>query len=272
MSAEAFRAELLVPGDRIITAYDGMDWSAIVDTAREVGPFTGHGKTNSAQVRPGADFAVNALADAGQLAMLDFKFHDIPRTVEFSVREATMAGGSLITVHASGGQAMLEAAVKGAEAGREAITDPFKKRSLPVIGGVLGITVLTSLNGQDCESIFGIPTDDEEGIQKKVIQFAHMALDAGLTGIVCSPLEARAVRNNSNFDSLLVVTPGITPKFAIKEGDQSRSTTAKQAIGEGADLVVVGSAINKAADYGMTKAEASQAIGEEVKEGLALAA
>jgi orotidine-5'-phosphate decarboxylase len=204
--------------------------------------------------------------------MLDYKFYDIPQTVELSVKEATMAGGSLITVHASGGQKMLEAAVKGAEEERKEIVNPFMRRSLPLIGDVLGITVLTSLDATDCESIFGIPQSDEQGIQKKVIQFAHMALDAGLTGIVCSPLEARAIHENSNFDSLLVVTPGITPEFATKAEDQARTNTARRAMNDGVDLVVVGRGINKAADYNLTKAQAAQAIAEEIKEGLAKAA
>lgn len=269
MSDNIFRSELLTPGDRIIDAYDGMKWPAILGTAREVGPFTGMGKTNSAHVRPGADYAVNELAAAGQLTMLDYKFHDIPQTVELSVREATAAGGSLITVHASGGKAMLEAAVKGAELGRGDIVDVFKRRSLPKLGHVLGITVLTSLDATDCESIFGISREDPEGIQKKVIEFAYLALEAGLAGIVCSPLETRAIRANSNFDSLLVINPGITPDFAKKAGDQKRTTNATEAINEGADLVVIGRAINNAADYGLTKADAAIAVGDEIKTALA---
>lgn len=268
MSANTFREGLNTPGSHIITAYDGMGWEGIIQTAQDVGSHTGLGKTNSAQVRPGADYVVDTLAEQGQLAMLDFKFHDIPQTVELSVREATMAGGSLITVHAGGGVKMLEAAARGAEQGRNDIKDPFKKALANQLGGVLGITVLTSLDATDCESIFGIPKDEEDGIKKKVIQFAHFALDAGLDGIVCSPLEARAVRDNSNFDGLLVVTPGITPEFATKAEDQARTTTARDAMNFGADLVVVGRAINKSSDYGMTKAEAAQAIGEEIKTGL----
>jgi orotidine-5'-phosphate decarboxylase len=263
-----FRSELINPSDRIIVAYDGMGWDEILATADEVGPLTGFGKTNSAHVRPGADFAIDQLAAAGQLTMLDSKFHDIPRTVALSVGEATRAGASLITVHASGGPAMLAAAVKGAEAGRADIIDVYKRRSLSKIGGVLGITVLTSLDPVDCESIFGIPVDDEDGIKNKVLQFANFALDAGLTGIVCSPLEAEAIRANSNFDPLLVVTPGITPEFAVTEGDQKRTTSARDAINFGADLVVVGSAINNAGKYSLTKAEAARAIGEEIAEAL----
>lgn len=268
MAENIFRAELVNPSDRIIVAYDGMKWPQIDVTAAEVGPLTGLGKTNAANVRSGGDFAVDHLASAGQLTMLDYKFHDIPPTVKNSVKEATLAGGSLITVHASGGVKMLEAAREGAEEGRREITDVFKRRSVSKLGHVLGITVLTSLDAVDCESIFGIPKEDEDGIKKKVVQFAHMVLDAGLTGIVCSPLEATAIRANSNFDSLLVVTPGITPAFAKTAGDQKRTTNATEAINNGADLVVIGRAINDAADYGLTKSEAAIETAAELQAGL----
>ncbi|MCA9337415.1 orotidine-5'-phosphate decarboxylase [Candidatus Saccharibacteria bacterium] len=268
MTGSEFREQLTEASDRIIVAYDGMEWDQIMATAEEVGPYTGLGKTNSAHVRPGADFAVDQLGSTGQFTMLDSKFHDIPRTVELSVREATLAGASLVTVHAGGGQAMLEAAVKGAEEGRNDQRDAFKRQASGRLGGVLGITVLTSLDAEDCFSIFGIPKEDEDGIKKKVVEFTHMALDAGLTGIVCSPLETEAIRANSNFDSLLVVNPGITPDHAKKEGDQKRTTNATQAIEAGADFVVVGGGINKAADYGITKAEAAQKISAEVEKGL----
>ncbi len=266
--AEVFRSELVLPTDRTIVAYDGMKWPEIMATAEEVGPYTGIGKTNSAHVRPGGEYAVDKLASLGQLTMLDSKFHDIPETVRLSVKEATLAGGSLITVHASGGQKMLNAAAKGAQEGRDEITDVFKKRALPMLGHVLGITVLTSLE-DEAFSIFNLDPEDTDAIQKKVIEFAHMALEAGLTGIVCSPLEAEALREISDFDSLLIVTPGITPIFAKTADDQKRTTNAIEAFERGADLIVVGRGINKAADYGLTKAEAATAVGEESAEGLA---
>lgn len=219
--------------------------------------------------RIGTDFAVRTLGEYGLYTMLDGKYHDIPETVEGHVREATLAGASLITVHASGGYNMLTAAVKGRDKGRELTRDVFRQAAINRIGGVLGVTVLTSLQ-EECYSIFDIPHDDIGGIQKKVIQFAHMALDAGLDGIVCSAFELEAVCRNSNFDGLLKVVPGITPTFAQKAGDQKRTASPKDAINRGADLIVVGRAINNASDYSLTKAEAVQAVVEEIKEGLAV--
>lgn len=256
------------PHDRMIVAYDDMTWPEITDAAQEIGSIARTGKTTSAHIRTGSDHAVNQLNTYGQAAMLDYKFHDIPSTVERSVKEATLSRGSFITVHASGGYFMLEGAVRGVESGRAEIKKTSKKLEPDKLGLVLGITVLTSLNWWDCESIFGIPHDEPEGIQKKVLQFANMANDAGLDGIVCSPLEARALRNKSKFDDLLIVTPGIRPKFANQAGDQERTATAEDAMRDGADMIVVGRGIIKANLYNMSKSEAVYLIAEEIKAGL----
>lgn len=268
MSANDFRERLVVPGDRVISALDNMSWEQAISQVEEIGSHIGMAKSNSLHQRKGANFAVSTFAENGLLTMLDSKYHDIPETVEGHLREATLTGASLITVHAAGGAKMLEAAVAGREKGREITNNVFRQAAIDRIGNVLGITVLTSLDEDDCESIFGIPVEDKDGIKKKVVQFANMALDAGLDGIVCSSLELEAIRSNSNFDSLLTVVPGITPVFAKKAGDQKRTTNAREAINAGADMVVIGRAINKASDYGMTKAEAAQAVAEEIKEGL----
>ncbi len=268
MSGHVLREQLVLPSDRIIVAYDGMSWPAIIDTATEVGPYTGMGKTNSKHVRAGADHAVWTLSENGQRTMLDSKFHDIPGTVEDSLFEATLAGASLVTVHASGGVEMMQGAIKGRDRARAQFLNDDGSYNTSMVGNVLGITVLTSL-GDEAYSIFGLDSRDKDAIKKKVVEFAHMAVDAGLDGIVCSPLETEAIRANSSFDGLLVVNPGLTPVFAIPAGDQKRTTTVKQAFEAGADFGVVGRGINKAADYGMTKVEASIAVGEEVRVGLA---
>lgn len=269
MSENVYRDQLITPGDRVISALDNMTWEEAFAQMGEIGEFIGMGKTNSLHKRRGSDYAVNALAENGLYTMLDDKCHDIPETVEGEVRELTLSGASLITVHAGGGQAMLEAAIKGRDEGRKLDRNVFHHAAIDRIGGVLGITVLTSLDSDDCESIFGIPKSDTDGIKKKVVQFANMALEAGLDGIVCSALELDAIRGNSNFDRLLAVVPGITPSFAKKAGDQKRTVSPREAINSGADLIVVGRGINKAGDYGLSKADAAKAVAEEVKEGLA---
>lgn len=268
MSTNVYREQLVEPGDRVISAFDNMTWQAANSQAQEIGPHIGLAKTNSLHQRLGTDHAVTTLAEHGLYTFIDGKYHDIPETVEGHVREVTQSGASLITVHAAGNVPMLEAAVRGREKGKELITDVYKRSSLDRIGGLLGITVLTSLDFDDCVSIFGIDENDHDGKRKKVVQFANMALDAGLDGIVCSSIEVDAIRSNSNFDSLLTVVPGITPTFAEKAGDQKATGTPAGAINRGADLLVIGRGINKAADYGLTKAEAAQAIADEIGDAL----
>jgi len=267
--ADMMRQHFIEPNERIIVAYDEMNWNQIRHTANEVGDFLAFGKTNSAHVRNGAEFAVNELASYGQLTMLDSKFHDIPSTVKLSVKEATLAGAALITVHASGGTKMLEAAAEGAEAARQEIINPLIGDNKNKIGHILGITVLTSLE-DEAISIFGLDPEDSRAIEKKVLEFARKAKECGLTGIVCSALESRAIREDSDFDDLLVVTPGITPSFAEQAHDQRRTASPTEAFSWGADYIVVGRGINKAMNYGLTKLQASQQVAEEVEEGLQL--
>ena len=179
MSENAFRAQLMEAGDSVISALDDMSWDEAIAQVSEIGEHIGMAKTNSLHQRRGADYAVSTLAENGLFTMLDCKYHDVPRTVEGHVREATLAGASLITVHASGGAEMLEAAVKGRDKGRELMRDVFKKAAIDRIGGVLGITVLTSLDSDDCESIFGILKEDEYGIKKRLLSLPIWPLMLG---------------------------------------------------------------------------------------------
>ena len=268
MQENIYRAQLEVPGDRVISAFDNMTWHAAAAQAEEIGPHIGYAKTNALHQRKGTDHAVQTVADYGLLDFVDGKYHDIPETVESHLREVTQSGAALVTVHAAGNVPMLKAAVKGRNEGQDLVKNPFMRSSINRIGGILGITVLTSLDFDDCVSIFGIDEEDKDAKKKKVIQFANMALEAELDGIVCSAVEVDAIRANSNFDTLLTVVPGITPPFAKKAEDQKATGTPTDAINRGADLIVVGRGINKASDYGMTKAEAAKAIADEIGSAL----
>lgn len=259
MSENIYRQTIEVPSDRIIVALDNMSWNKAVDTMEQVSEWTGMAKANSIAQKKGWEHAANTLQGIGSFLMADAKFHDIPETVRLSVKEVTECGPRFITVHASGGKAMLEHAVLGRDEGLEGIENEvlsgFKER----LGGILGITVLTSLDGEDCVSIFG--TEPE----KKVVEFAHMALDAGIDGIVCSGKELRAIRAISALDTLVCVVPGITPVWAKKPGDQKRVVTPAEALQEGADFEVVGRAITKPPE-GITPAEAAERIADELSE------
>ncbi len=159
----------------------------------------------------------------GLSVMLDLKLHDIPETVARAVARVAELGAGLLTVHAGGGRAMLEAAVKAA-------------------GGmkILAVTVLTSLDDADLAQIGA-----QGPVGELVIRRAELAMRAGCAGVVASPHEVAAVRSVAR--DLLVVTPGVRPAGS-EAGDQKRVMTPKQARAAGADLVVVGRPLRDAAD------------------------
>jgi orotidine-5'-phosphate decarboxylase len=187
--------------------------------------------------------AVEAVAGFGLPIFLDLKLHDIPQTVESAARGAGALGASLVTVHASGGAAMIAAARRGLLEGARAAG-----RQAPRL---LAVTVLTSLGAEDLAAI-GLPED-------AVGRLARLAMQAGADGIVCSPNEVAALRRDLGSSPLLVV-PGIRPAGADK-GDQRRTGTPAEAVRAGADLLVVGRSLRDAAD----PAAAADAIAREAE-------
>ncbi len=165
----------------------------------------------------------------GQPVFLDLKLHDIPATVAGAVRAALPLAPRLLTVHATGGAAMVAAARHAAEAAGEARPQ------------VLAVTVLTSLDDQALAAtgIAGRPAD-------QVLRLAGLALAAGADGLVCSPHEVALLRSAFGEAPLLVV-PGIRPRGAEVQ-DQARTMTPAEAIAAGADWIVVGRPITAAAD------------------------
>ncbi len=173
--------------------------------------------------------ALDPLRERGRLAFLDLKLHDIPRTVARAVAAASKYGAGLMTLHAAGGRAMIQAA---AEAAREAG---------PLAPKLLAVTVLTSLDRADLDEI-GIARTPAE----QALALARMAIEAGADGVVCSAQEVGALRRALGRDPLLV-TPGIRlPTDAV--GDQKRVATPAAAVRDGATHLVVGRPILDAAD------------------------
>lgn len=156
--------------------------------------------------------------------MLDLKLHDIPETVARAAARVAGLGAGLLTVHAGGGRAMLEAAVRSAGAMR-----------------VLAVTVLTSLDEADLVQI-GAPGP----VRDLVVKRAELAIAAGCAGVVASPHEIAAVRAIAPA-GFLIVTPGVRPADAAA-GDQKRVMTPREARTAGADLVVVGRPLRDAGD------------------------
>jgi orotidine-5'-phosphate decarboxylase len=262
MSENTYREAIQKPSDRIILALDNMNWTQAQDALNNTRGSIGLGKANSIAQARGWKHAVDNIGYGGVHTMADAKFHDIPETVRLQVKEVTEARAYFITVHASGKLAMLEAAVVGRQQARDELkeSDALMRESVrEKLGGILAITVLTSLDTEECLSIYG------EEPEKKVIQFAHLAAEAGVDGIVCSGKELRAIRAISALDGLIAVVPGITPVWAKKAGDQKRVVTPKEALQEGADFVVVGRAITQPPE-GISSQEAAQRVAQELEE------
>lgn len=177
--------------------------------------------------------AVVPFVAAGARVFLDLKLHDIPNTVELAAQRAAALGVSFLTVHASGGAAMLQAAVRGAREGAASVGAPA-----PVI---LAVTVLTSMDEAGLRQV-GVPGSTES----QVARLAELAKRAGVGGLVCSAREVSGVRRAVGPD-LVLCTPGIRPTGVVAN-DQARVETPTSAIRAGADLLVVGRPIYEASD------------------------
>ena len=169
----------------------------------------------------------------GFRVFLDLKFHDIPNTVAQACAAATRLGVWMLNVHASGGRAMLIAA-------RETVNRTAAERRLPP-PLLIGVTVLTSLDGADLREIGIIDPPEAE-----VLRLARLTADCGFDGVVCSAAEAAALKRELGRDFKLV-TPGIRPAGAASD-DQARIVTPEAAIANGADYLVIGRPITHAAD------------------------
>lgn len=172
-----------------------------------------------------------AVAACGAPIFLDLKLHDIPNTVAGAVRSLAPLGAFMMTVHAQGGLAMMQAAK---EAAVEAAGAAEKKAPL-----LIGVTVMTSLDSVDLEAI-GVSANPQE----QVLRLAGLAQAAGLDGVVCSPIEITALRKACGNDFVLVV-PGIRPAGS-DPGDQKRVLSPRRAVSAGADYLVIGRPITRA--------------------------
>jgi orotidine-5'-phosphate decarboxylase len=168
---------------------------------------------------------VAELRGMGFEVFLDLKLHDIPHQARGAARSVASLGAQMITVHASGGSEMIEAAVLGAHEGARAAG------CMPP--AILAVTVLTSI---DAATLVSVGVDRAPADQ--VALLAVVARDAGADGVVCSPQEASAVRRTLGGEAL-VVTPGVRPAGA-DVGDQSRTATPAQALRSGASHLVIG--------------------------------
>jgi orotidine-5'-phosphate decarboxylase len=172
---------------------------------------------------------VRALVRRGERVFLDLKFHDIPHIVAEACAEAARLRVSLLTVHASGGSRMLEAA--------RAALEKHGGCGRP---GLLGVTLLTSLSRAESRRI-----GFSGAVRKNVIHLAELARGCGCDGVVAAPGDVPFIRKACGPD-FLIVTPGIVLPGRKKPSDQARTATAAEAVRAGANYVVVGRIILEA--------------------------
>lgn len=194
----------------------------------------------------GVPAVVNGVSDQGGAVFLDLKFKDIPNTVYGAVKASCRPGVFMMNVHCDGGSEMMKAAVKAA---RESDSAPL----------MIGVTVLTSVDLNTLNDEMRVSGT----IQEQAVHLALLAKDAGLNGIVCSPLEVRAIKQACG-QSFVTVVPGVRPAWA-STGDQKRVMTPAEAAAQGADFLVIGRPItNPPVEIG-SPADAARKIIEEIK-------
>lgn len=177
--------------------------------------------------RAGPQF-VTELRARGKRVFLDLKYHDIPSTVAQAVESAARLGVDLITLHASGGEAMMRAA-------RGAVADDGPR--------LLGVTILTSFTADDVEQVWN---KEIISVREEVARLAGLAVEAGLHGVVTSPHEVESLKRRHGA-AFIVVTPGIRPT-GNGLGDQARTATPAEAARAGSDFLVVGRPVLTADD------------------------
>jgi orotidine-5'-phosphate decarboxylase len=227
------------PRQRLIVALDVSSAGAAREIVAAIGDSVLTYKVGMQLYTAEGPSIVRDLVASGRRVFLDLKYHDIPNTVSSAVREAAQLGVSMLTVHASGGGAMLRAATDAAAA----------HPSSPL---VLAVTVLTSLDDSDLNKL-GV----RGAVVDQVLRLAAMALSNGCRGLVASAHEASALREEFGRD-FVIVTPGVRPAGSGHD-DQVRVVTPEEAIAAGANHIVVGRPITEAPD---PAAEARAILGQ----------
>jgi orotidine-5'-phosphate decarboxylase len=210
----------------IAVALDGPDLATITGWAAAAGPYVSTMKVGLETYLRDGDASVHAAREAsgGRDVFLDLKLHDIPNTVAGAARSVAHLAPEYLTVHASGGAAMVRAAADALPSTR-----------------VVAVTVLTSMSEDDLAAV-GLLGPALDAARR----LAVLAVGAGARAIVCSPQEVAAIRAEVP-DDIVLITPGVRPAGAAL-GDQQRVATPEQALADGADLLVIGRPITGADD------------------------
>ena len=231
--------------ERLIVALDVSTMDAMKDIVESLGNSVSFYKVGMELFYAQGEQTVRYLQEQNKQVFLDLKLHDIPNTVAHGVSSLTRLGANLMTIHGQGGPIMMQRAAEAAKQTAEELGIERPK--------LLAITVLTSFDDENWSKTGGqLPISDQ------VIRLAKLAKESGMDGVVCSPLEAKMIREACGPD-FLIVTPGVRPSFAATD-DQKRIATPAKALQDGASRLVVGRPITKAAD----RQEAVRLICQEI--------
>jgi orotidine-5'-phosphate decarboxylase len=234
----------LFPDPKIIIALDFADINQVLRIVDQLHPHHCRLKIGNELFTQAGTAIVKLLIDRGFSIFLDLKFHDIPNTVAKACSAAADLGLWMLDLHTLGGPKMMEAAA-----------ETLQKRQGPK-PLLIGVTLLTSHEPKDMPEL-GL----SENIPEHVRRLSLLAKNCGLDGVVCSPIEADAVREQCG-EHFCLVTPGIRPLMAAAN-DQSRIMTPTAAIAAGANYLVIGRPITQAPDPW----QALQTIERQLTEG-----
>ena len=224
----------------IFVALDMPDLAEAKAIAKAVGPYVGGLKIGLEFITAQGPKGIEAIVGLGRPVFADVKFHDIPNTVAGAARALARLGAAIFNVHASGGEAMMRAAVEAAH-------------SVDAKVRVLGVTVLTSLDQAVLDQV-----GQKGPPQAQVERLARLARTSGLHGVVCSAQEITPVRKATG-PGFIIATPGIRPAGAAL-ADQRRVMTPAEAMAAGTDILVMGRPITGAPD----PAAAARAVAEQL--------
>ena len=230
----------MIDDPKIIVALDYADATSARDLARKLDPALCKLKVGKELFTASGPALVEELVARGFEVFLDLKFHDIPNTVAKACEAAARLGVWMLNVHASGGEAMMQAAREGVDRSGH---KPF----------LTAVTVLTSMDQLALNQV-GVPGR----LQDQVLNLARLSQQAGLDGVVCSAMEALELRNALG-NSFLLVTPGIRPANSNRN-DQTRVVTPALALSFGASYLVIGRPITQASQ----PLAALEAINQEI--------
>lgn len=210
--------------NHIFVAIDTPDLDRALALAKSIRPLAGGVKLGLEFFSANGPQGVTQVAKLGLPIFLDLKLHDIPNTVAKAIHALSPLSPAVLTVHAAGGRAMLEEA----------------KAAAPTATKVVAVTVLTSLDGSDLKDggVIGSPAEQVE-------RLAGLARNSGLDGIVCSGAEVRAA--HKAWPKGYFVVPGVRPAGS-GVGDQKRVVTPRQALDDGASILVIGRPVTGAND------------------------